>query len=184
MQGQKLQKTWTSSTSVDRHCHAEMRKWCVCVCVLVGSGWGGVGRGLLWVMAPVWQGSDRYVIMLTTILPPIVLPETNLLKIHPVPSSPSSANSLQKDWEWWKEKRHWESGDEYQKQRFLRSCFAEQLFLLWQEMVLRSHRRAISFSSALFFLARTCWLFATVDLQLNGICLEWSDLLAAALITH
>lgn len=48
-------------------------------------------------MAPVWQGSDRYVIMLTTILPPIVLPETNLLKIHPVPSSPSSDNSLQSD---------------------------------------------------------------------------------------
>lgn len=33
-----------------------------------------------------------------------------------------------------------------------------------------------SFLSALFFLARTCWLFAMVDLQLNGICLgvEWS----------
>lgn len=95
-----------------------MRKWCVCV---LCAGWGlggrqGRGGGLLWVMAPVWQGSDRYVIMLTTILPPIVLPETNLLKIHPVPSSPSSANSLQRERGWQKEKR--ESGEESWKHSY------------------------------------------------------------------
>lgn len=55
------------------------------MCVYVCWWWAW----LLWVMAPVWQGlgkwsqSDRYVIMLTTIPPPIVQPETNLLKIHP-----------------------------------------------------------------------------------------------------
>lgn len=35
--------------------------------------------------------------MLTTIPPPIVLPKTNLLKIHPVPSSPSPANGWRRD---------------------------------------------------------------------------------------
>lgn len=105
----------SQDTDIVMRCRQALSCWnekvmCVCLC----AGWDlEGGRGLLWVMAPVWQGSDRYVIMLTTILPPIVLPETNLLKIHPVPSSPSSANSLQREWGWQKEKRDWESGEEY-----------------------------------------------------------------------
>lgn len=35
--------------------------------------------------------------MLTTIPPPIVLPKTNLLKIHPVPSPPSPANGSRRE---------------------------------------------------------------------------------------
>lgn len=99
----------SDDTDIVKRCRQALSCWnekvmCVLVCRV---GWGGAlgGGGLLWVMAPVWQGSDRYVIMLTTIFPPIVLPETNLLKIHPVPSSPSSANSLQREWGWRDRKR-------------------------------------------------------------------------------
>lgn len=64
--------------------------------------WGCWWGWLLWVMALVWQGlgkwswSDQYVITLTTIPPPIVLLETNPLKIHPIPSSPSTPNTIQR----------------------------------------------------------------------------------------
>lgn len=74
-------------------------------------------------MAPVWQGlgkwsrSDQYVIMLTTIPPPIVLPETNLLKIHPIPSSPTTANNIQREREWKKRQKGEVKWNEYQNKK-------------------------------------------------------------------
>lgn len=153
----------------------------VCLC----AGWGGGWEGLLWVMAPVWQGSDRYVIMLTMILPPIVLPETNLLKIHPIPSSPSSANSLQREWEWWKEKRHRESGDEYQKHG---DFFGAALQNSCSYCGLKCSFAVIG-EPFLCLLLYSFW-HAVVAYLLRSICSsmesvwEWSDLLAATLITH
>lgn len=111
--------------------------------------------------------------MLTTIPPPIVLPKTNLLKIHPIPSSPSSANSMQREWEWEKRKSEEVRGDEYRntKQFSKLLCFRNRTENVHSRSM-TSHFLFFSF----FFLACTCWLFAMVDLQLNGIRLEveWS----------
>lgn len=88
--------------------------------------------------------------MLTTIPPPIVLPKTNLLKIHPIPSSPSSANSMQREWEWEKRKSEEVRGDEYRNTKLFRSCSAEQLFILCHKMFTHIQWRAFSFSFLFF----------------------------------
>lgn len=112
-------KSGIQLTCVCRHCHSQPWEEGMCLQVYVGWWWGW----LLWVMAPVWQGlgkwsrSDQYVIMLTTIPPPIVLPETNLLKIHPIPSSPTTANNIQRERKWKKMQKEEVKRNEYQNKK-------------------------------------------------------------------
>lgn len=163
MQGQKHHKTQPYSTDVDRHCHAKMRKWCVCVCVLGGVGWGlesaAVSNGSCLtgkrsICYNVNNDPSSYCAAWDKSIKDPSHPIITILCQQPAEGMRvmEREKTLRK-WGWIPE-----------TQGFLWSCFAEQLFLLWHEMFLRSHRRAISFSFDLFFLAHSCCLFATVDL--------------------
>lgn len=83
-----------------------------------------------------------------------------------------------------REKRLRKRGWILETRLFVQSCFAEQLFLLWNKMLVRSRRRALPFSLLYsFWHAVAGYLLWSICSSMESVW-EWSDLLAAALITH
>lgn len=176
-------------TDIVQRCRQALSRWnekvmCVCLC----AGWGLGGRRGMGGRAAVSNGScltgKRSICYnVNNDLSSYCAARDKSIKD---PSCPIIAILCQQPAEGTRvterEKRKW--GRILERQLFLQSCFAEQLFLLWNKMLVCSGRPVLPFSLLYsFWHAHAGYLLWSICSSMESVW-EWSDLLAAALITH